>query len=354
MDRETGQLLRGLCAGILLAMSLLAGSRARAQIGPISPGDVSTPTPTLHPAFVPTSTPAPPEYGEEQALAYRVQAGDTLLTVALEMGVDVDDSSCLVTSHFTRQMPLVIGNLLTLPQPGTICHEIEAGETVDAVARLYDTTPALIEGEAWNAAALAARTGGRLPVGWHLRVPARAVDPATAVAEAKQQLPFMLHQSLNVDPALAVSSAVERRTAVGGVSPPAYFAPIPADWPYGTGNFVWPLFGWMTQDFHPSHRAIDIAAPEGTLVTAADRGVVLRAGWNGQGYGRFVIVDHNIDYITLYAHLSEVLVSEGEVVAQGEILGRVGSTGNSTGPHLHFEIRDFGTRVDPVSLLVHN
>ena len=88
------------------------------------------------------------------------------------------------------------------------------------------------------------------------------------------------------------------------------------------------------------------------MVTAADRGVVIRAGWNSQGYGQFVIIDHNIDYITLYAHLSEVLVSQGDVVAQGQAIGRVGSTGNSTGPHLHFEIRDFGSRADPVPLLV--
>ncbi|MCB0158071.1 MAG: M23 family metallopeptidase, partial [Caldilineaceae bacterium] len=67
---------------------------------------------------------------------------------------------------------------------------------------------------------------------------------------------------------------------------------------------------------------------------------------------QFVIVDHNIDYITLYAHLSEVLVNEGDVVAQGQPIGRVGSSGNSTGPHLHFEVRDFGQRVDPIQLLV--
>ena len=71
-------------------------------------------------------------------------------------------------------------------------------------------------------------------------------------------------------------------------------------------------------------------------------------GWNDQGYGQFVIIDHNIDYLTLYAHLEQIFVTEAQIVGQGQLLGLVGSTGNSTGPHLHFEIRDFGQRVNPL------
>ena len=112
------------------------------------------------------------------------------------------------------------------------------------------------------------------------------------------------------------------------------------------------MYGWLSQPYRDDHRAVDIAAVAGTFVTAADRGVVVRAGWNDQGYGLFVVIDHNIDYVTLYSHLSEVFVSEGEVVAQGQVIGTVGSTGNSTGPHLHFEIRDFGRRTNPIGLLV--
>lgn len=65
-----------------------------------------------------------------------------------------------------------------------------------------------------------------------------------------------------------------------------------------------------------------------------------------------MIIDHNIDYITLYGHLSEVFVAEGQVVGAGDVIGKVGSTGNSTGPHLHFEIRDFGRLIDPLILLM--
>jgi hypothetical protein len=98
-------------------------------------------------------------------------------------------------------------------------------------------------------------------------------------------------------------------------------------------------------------------APSTSLRPSARRsprriaGVVIRAGWNNQGYGNFVVIDHNIDYITLYAHLHQIYVEEGQVVAQGDLLGTVGSTGNSTGPHLHFEIRDFGRRTNPLELL---
>ncbi|MGL4650303.1 MAG: M23 family metallopeptidase, partial [Caldilineaceae bacterium] len=106
-----------------------------------------------------------------------------------------------------------------------------------------------------------------------------------------------------------------------------------------------------TQAYRFDHRALDIAAPTGSPVTAADRGVVVRAGWNNQGYGNFVIVDHRIDYLTLYAHLESIFVSEGEVVAQGQVLGTVGTTGNSTGPHLHFELRDFGRLANPLEYL---
>ncbi len=140
----------------------------------------------------------------------------------------------------------------------------------------------------------------------------------------------------------------EHRT-VGNLS--AEDPAIPADWPYGSGRFVWPTYGWLTQGHSVGHSALDIAAPAGSPVTAADRGRVIRAGWSSVGYGQFVVIDHNIDYLTLYAHLGTITVQEGQIVGKGQLLGTVGSTGNSTGPHLHFEIRDFGQRVDPLTLL---
>ena len=97
--------------------------------------------------------------------------------------------------------------------------------------------------------------------------------------------------------------------------------------------------------------ALDMAAPLGTPIFAADTGVVVKAGWSDIGYGYRVIIDHGIDYVTLYAHMSRYLVQPGDIVQKGDLIGYVGSTGNSTGPHLHFEIRDYGYLIDPLLVL---
>ncbi len=98
------------------------------------------------------------------------------------------------------------------------------------------------------------------------------------------------------------------------------------------------------------HKGLDIAAPEGTPIQAARGGVVEFAGERG-GYGNTVVVDHGDGTRTLYAHASELLVEEGQRVRRGEQIAKVGSTGRSTGPHLHFEVRRDGEAVDPAPLL---
>lgn len=336
---------------------------------------ITTPTPIL-----PTPTPEPPSAvvaptrvsaaesspfegmhpHEADHQFYTVQAGDTLLTVALEVGLDLEQAFCLLHPSFTWDQPLVIGDRLPIPEPGTICHEVTVDETVSSIAEQYQRLPQQLVEEPWNE--LVDITGNQRPltVGQHLRIPPATADDFSAhegdsLGYVEGVLPLILNQGVNtnIDQVVAVGKVFSQgeAPAVGGVRK-SIDAPVPNDWPYGSGRFSWPIYGWLTQGYRADHRAVDVAAPTGTAVTAADRGVVLRAGWNNQGYGRFVIVDHNIDYITLYAHLSEVLVEEGEIVAAGQVLGRVGSTGNSTGPHLHFEIRDFGRRVDPLAFLM--
>ena len=123
------------------------------------------------------------------------------------------------------------------------------------------------------------------------------------------------------------------------------------DWPYGDGKFIWPVTGWISQGAHPGHTALDVAVPSGTPVKAVDHGKVIMAGWNPTGYGFRVVIDHGIDYVTLYAHLSDIYVKAGDVVGKGQVIGASGANGNITGPHLHFEIRDFGRLTDPLPLL---
>lgn len=127
-------------------------------------------------------------------------------------------------------------------------------------------------------------------------------------------------------------------------------------WRLGFG-FLWPARGALTSGFglrrHPvfgivrPHHGVDIAAAWGTPVLAAAAGTVVYAGWFG-GYGKLVVVDHGGGLATLYGHLSSIRVSVGQTVGPGEVLGNVGSTGYSTGPHLHFEVRVNGRPVDPL------
>jgi murein DD-endopeptidase MepM/ murein hydrolase activator NlpD len=98
------------------------------------------------------------------------------------------------------------------------------------------------------------------------------------------------------------------------------------------------------------HEGIDIAASSGTPIHAAAAGTVIHAGWLG-GYGNLVVVDHGDGLSTAYAHASAILVGLGQRVSQGETLSLVGSTGNSSGPHLHFEVRVNGSAVDPLFYL---
>ena len=131
-----------------------------------------------------------------------------------------------------------------------------------------------------------------------------------------------------------------------------YRGPVPASAVRGSGNFAWPVSGHITQQFWHGHRAIDVGARGGSPIVAADSGYVIKAshGWNG-GYGSMVMVDHGNGFVSLYAHMNMVYVRQGENVAKGEQLGTVGNTGRSTGPHLHFEIRQQGAARNPFYFL---
>jgi murein DD-endopeptidase MepM/ murein hydrolase activator NlpD len=120
---------------------------------------------------------------------------------------------------------------------------------------------------------------------------------------------------------------------------------------YPNGSFAWPTNGAMSQPYWLGHRGLDIAGAAGTPVVAADAGVVIFAGWSTTGYGYAVEIDHGNGFSTLYAHLSAWHVSPGRAVARGQIIGAMGSTGNSTGPHTHFEVRYRGQRLDPLAYL---
>ncbi len=116
-----------------------------------------------------------------------------------------------------------------------------------------------------------------------------------------------------------------------------------------TGTLTSP-YGYRTEPYPSFHNGIDVAAPVGTPVYAAGAGTVISAGFK-QGYGYIVLIDHGYGYTTAYAHLSTILVEAGQVVEKGGLIAEMGSTGNSTGPHLHFEIRYEGATFDPITMV---
>jgi murein DD-endopeptidase MepM/ murein hydrolase activator NlpD len=122
----------------------------------------------------------------------------------------------------------------------------------------------------------------------------------------------------------------------------------------GSGRFIWPVNGTFTSPFGYRwgrlHAGIDIAVPVGTALRAADSGTVAIAGWTG-GYGNYTCINHGGGVSTCYGHQSRIAVSVGANVSQGQVIGYSGNTGNSTGPHLHFEVRINGNPVDPMGYL---
>jgi murein DD-endopeptidase MepM/ murein hydrolase activator NlpD len=122
----------------------------------------------------------------------------------------------------------------------------------------------------------------------------------------------------------------------------------------GSGQFGWPVNGGYVSDPYMSdrnHKGLDIAAPGGTEIYAAADGVVIAAGWNSGGYGNVVQIAHDDGYQTVYGHMSSVLVTADQEVRRGQLIGLVGTTGNSTGNHCHFEVRHLGVCKNPANYL---
>jgi len=164
-------------------------------------------------------------------------------------------------------------------------------------------------------------------------------DTLSAIAKkyGSDQAEIMSFNNLESDQDLQIGTEIiipdGEATISSGNRPPAL--------PNYSGYFVWPVMGGrLTQGLH-GHNGIDIGAPAGTAILSSAAGTVIIAkssGWNG-GYGSYVVIKHNNGTQTLYAHMSAVEVTVGQMVGRGEAIGRIGSTGRSTGSHLHFEVR---------------
>jgi murein DD-endopeptidase MepM/ murein hydrolase activator NlpD len=162
-----------------------------------------------------------------------------------------------------------------------------------------------------------------------------------------------IHDFKSSPPVLAVDAFI---MVPGGSKPVVirtvtYSATTPRGAIKGGGNFQWPTSACISQYFWARHPGIDLANSLGTSVVAADAGYVEFVGWDSTGYGNMILLNHGNGAVTRYAHLSAFAVQAGQSVTKGQLIGRVGSSGRSTGPHLHFEIIVNGTHRNPIGMV---
>jgi murein DD-endopeptidase MepM/ murein hydrolase activator NlpD len=280
-------------------------------------------------ALLHTTLPERPRY---EVVQYTVKTGDTIFGIADNFGL--------------KPSTLLWGNLYTLAdnpemiQPGQklnilpvngVYHKWSENESLNKVAEYYQVSPEDIidfPGNHLDRAALGDLSHPNIPVGTMLVVPNGYRNFITWSAPIISRFnPGSAH--------IYGPGACSK----------------PTDGAVGTGTFVVPTpGGWRSgYDYTPeaNHPAVDFGASLGNAVYAADNGVVVYAGWNDWGYGNVTVIDHGNGFQTLYGHQSQINVECGQSVFKGDLIGLVGSTGNSSGPHVHFEMWYNGAHVNP-------
>lgn len=234
---------------------------------------------------------------------YVVQDGDTIGSIARQFGIS--SSTVLAANSLTARSLIRPGQKLRILPLDGLMYVVRRGDTLAKIAQTYDSDPQKIleaNGLA-DASDLVIGTELMLPDG---RAPAPpAPKPPTRIAGTIKNV----------------------------------FVPPPASDRVGTTKLLWPTAARrITQYYKRKHTGVDIAGPTGTPIYAADGGTVISSGWNRGGYGNMIIVDHGGGILTRYAHGSKLLMKVGDVVSRGDVIMLMGSTGRSTGPHLHFEV----------------
>jgi murein DD-endopeptidase MepM/ murein hydrolase activator NlpD len=302
-------------------MDVLAASSSP-QIPPVEKPVEATETPEP----VVAATPEP----EPVFFTYVVQQGDTAAAIAARFGVELE--TLLWNNSELRTDPdlLLVGEELTIPTSDGILYTVMLGDTLLDIAGLYQTDVGSIVGVSGNEIGDA----DSVPEGAVLLLPGAVPPPPPSPAMTPE--PFFAAAAPDDAYPDDVYSAPAGSVAVSG--------------------FIWPVVGPIGDYFGTPrgggtyHTGLDIDAPTGTPIAAAAPGQVVLVSAGG-GYGNYVIIRHDSGYETLYAHMSEIYVVQGQWVAQGETIGAVGATGWATGPHLHFEVRVGGAPVDPLNYL---
>lgn len=246
---------------------------------------------------------------------YSVEEGDTLDLIGKKFGVSVDSIKWLNSG--VSEKKLKPGTVLKIPPVTGVVHTVKSGETIYSIAKRYGVSAQSVVDFPFNE--FTNDETFSLAIGQQVVVPD---------GEMPDEVFFLPRTNL----------ALSRTPNAGAVS--------------ATGNWIWPAAGSISQGFKSWHKGIDIANRGGGPILAADAGKVLVASWlDNTGYGNRVVLDHGNGLKTLYAHMSSFSVVVGQTVRRGDKLGMMGSTGRSTGTHLHFEIRTGSGNISPLSAL---
>ena len=251
----------------------------------------------------------------DTVLEYDVQEGDTVSSIAEKFQVSED--TIRWQNDLESKNQIKVGQTLEILPIAGMAHKVQKGDTVYSIAKKYDTSPQGIVDFPYNT--FTNDETFELAVGQVVVVP-DGIKPEEKVY-------------------WSASTRVRQITPDAGTV-------------VASGSFVWPASGQISQRFTWYHKGIDIANKTAPNILAADSGTVVVAGWtDGYGYGNRVLIDHGNGYRTLYGHLSRVYVVPGQTVARGAAIGKMGSTGRSTGVHLHFEIISNGSYLNPLGVL---
>lgn len=303
--------------------SVLARHVAEAQA-------TAAPSATAVAAAAPTTaaTPEPTPEPLPAYFTYTVQPGDSVSSIAARYGVN-EDYLLWNNPHLSTDPDLlVIGGTLLIPSTNGLVYNVTLGDTLAGIAGYYGINVDDIIGFAPNGVS----TPDTVVEGMVLVLPGAQLPQPIATPEPEPEPVYEpVPQPVAVDPE------------------PTYNPPPAAP----SSGFIWPFYAAISTYFSGGHRGIDIDGfgQYGATIVAAGSGTVVLTAYDSYGYGYHVIIQHDDGSRTLYAHLSDIWVGQGQYVGQGEGIGALGSTGYSTGPHLHFEIYIGGGAVDPLAYL---
>ena len=268
-----------------------------------------------------------PERPRQQPIEYKVESGDSVFGIAQKFNLEPETVLWANSETLNDDPHLIsIDQDLIIPATNGVLYKWKEGDTLEDVANRFKVKPEAILSWAGN------------DLDWTNPI----VEPGTYI-----MVPGGFRELVQwVVPTIPRGPAGVNSTIPGACDTSAGGA-------YGTGTFIWPSANHSISgnDYWSGHLAIDIAAYTSDPIYASDSGVVVYAGGISGGYGNMVMIDHGNGYQTLYAHLSSITTRCSASVYQGQVIGLAGSTGNSTGPHLHFEMRYYGGFVNPHYML---